>query len=87
MQNLKQVANRQQEAIVADEAFARYVMKGSAIESKLEILPENIAVKDIHLAVSKKNSRHQDIVIAFNVALDSMVKDGTYEKIISRHAL
>ena len=86
MAGLKRLAANQLDFIVVDEEEARYVMKGSAVESSLEFLPGTVAFEDIHLAVSKQNKHHQEIVIAFNKALDDMQADGSYQKIVDQYA-
>lgn len=87
MDGLKRLAANQLDFIAVDEEEARYVMKGSDVESSLEFLPGTVAFEDIHLAVSKQNRHHQAIVIAFNKALDDMQADGSYQEIVDQYAL
>jgi len=87
LKSLKRVAMNQLDFIVVDEQKARLAMKGSGVESSLTILPGTIAVEDIRLAVSKRNVNHQEIVLAFNEALDAMIEDGSYQEIIAKYAV
>lgn len=87
LQSLKRVASKKLDFIVVDEEQARYAMKASEMDSSLTVLPQTVAYEDVHLAVSKENEHHNEIVIAFNVALDAMVADGSYQKIVDEYAV
>lgn len=58
-------------------------MKGS--ENNLEILPQALSTKSVHIAVSKSNPKHLEIINKFNKALKAMKKDGTYATILKNH--
>ena len=56
------------------------------VESKnLEILPQSVGLSKLYIAVSKANPKHAEIIKAFNEALRSMQRDGTYQTIIESH--
>ncbi len=52
---------------------------------KLEILPQALSKRGTHIAVSKSNPAHAEIIVKFNKALESMKSDGTYDAIIKKH--
>ncbi len=52
---------------------------------KLEFLPKALISRGVHIAVSKSNPKHAEIIAKFNKALDSIKKDGTYDAIIKKH--
>lgn len=52
---------------------------------KLEFLPKALVTKGVHIAVSKSNPRHAEIITNFNKALESMKSDGTYDAILKKH--
>jgi polar amino acid transport system substrate-binding protein len=58
-------------------------MKGS--ENNLEILPQPLSIKGVHIAVSKSHPKHLEIINKFNKALKTMKKDGTYTAILKKH--
>ena len=58
-------------------------MKGSI--DKLQILPKPLISRGAHIAVSKSNPRHQEIIDRFNKALQDMKADGSYLRIIKKH--
>jgi len=58
-------------------------MKGSI--KNLEILPTALIIRGAHIAVSKDNPKHEEIIAGFNRALAMMKADGSYQAIFSRH--
>ena len=52
---------------------------------KLEVLPQALNKRGVHIAVSKSNPAHAEIIARFNQALKSMKNDGTYDAIINKH--
>ena len=52
---------------------------------KLEFLPQAVSIRGVHIAVSKSNPKHAEIISKFNEALESIKKDGTYDAIIKKH--
>ncbi len=61
----------------------RQYMKGSIKD--LEILPTPLIIRGAHIAVSKGNPKHEEIIAGFNKALATMKADGSYQEIFSRH--
>ncbi|NOQ17228.1 MAG: transporter substrate-binding domain-containing protein [Methyloprofundus sp.] len=58
-------------------------MKGS--KNSLEILAQPLSTKSVHIAVSKSNPKHLEIINKFNQALKAIKKDGTYAAILKKH--
>jgi polar amino acid transport system substrate-binding protein len=53
----------------------------------LEFLPNPLIKRGVHIAVSKSNPRHKEIIAKFNKALEAMKNDGTYESILKKHEM
>lgn len=87
IQSLLRLVNGQVDLALGDEWVLRHeiaqYLRNSA--EGLEILPQPLEVRDLHLAVSRQHPRHEAIVQAFDAAMEAMRKDGTYERIIDRH--
>ena len=53
--------------------------------ANFEFLPKPLAVRGIHIGVSRENPNHEKIAADFNKAIAAMKKDGSYDKIIEKH--
>jgi len=53
--------------------------------TNLQILPQALAKKGVHIAVSRSNPKHIEIINSFNQALQSIKEDGTYDAILKKH--
>jgi polar amino acid transport system substrate-binding protein len=53
----------------------------------LEFLPKSLIKRGVHIAVSKSNPQHKEIIAKFNKALKAMKSDGTYKSIIKKHEM
>ncbi|MCK5354368.1 MAG: transporter substrate-binding domain-containing protein [Methyloprofundus sp.] len=51
----------------------------------LEFLPNSLIKRGVHIAVSKSNPKHKEILTKFNKALKTMKSDGTYQSILKKH--
>jgi polar amino acid transport system substrate-binding protein len=51
----------------------------------LEFLPNVLIKRGVHIAVSKSNPNHKEIIAKFNKALKSMKSDGTYDDILKKY--
>ena len=72
------------DAIVIDEAFARYIKKIKEDQSKKPlyvILDENYGKEEMAVAAKKGNKK---LIEEIEKAIDELRKDGTYQKIYSR---
>lgn len=88
LENILRVLNRQIDLTLDDERVLQYQIRHnmSSNKDKLVMLPKPISTNGLHIAVSKQNPRHQEIVQAFDKAIAGMKKDGSYERIIKAHA-
>jgi polar amino acid transport system substrate-binding protein len=50
-----------------------------------EILDKPLAVRGIHIGVSRENPDHEKIVDGFNKAILAMKKDGSFDAIVAKH--
>lgn len=87
IQNIDSVLKKKIDATIADERVLKYKINSLMKHNKklFKILPKPISIKGLHVAVSRKNSKHKEIVAAFNKALITMKNDGSYLKILQRH--
>ena len=87
VQNIDSVLKKRLNGAIADERVFIYKIKKmlKTQKSLLTILPNPVSTKSLHVAVSKRNPRHKEIVAAFNKALATMKGDGSYLKIIKSH--
>ena len=87
LQNLLFLTQDQIDMTLGDIRKIRYeinkYMKSSM--KNLEILPNALIKRGVHIAVSKSNPHHKEIIARFNKALKSMKSDGTYEGIMKKH--
>jgi len=51
----------------------------------LQILPQALATKSVHIAVSRSNPNHTEIINTFNLGLQKIKADGTYDAILKKH--
>jgi len=87
IQNLLFLTQENIDMTLGDVRKIRYeinkYMKSSM--TKLEILPQALIKRGAHIAVSKSNPDHIEIIDKFNKALESMKRDGTYDAILKKH--
>ena len=72
------------DAIVVDEAYAKYIKNTEEKEAGKElyrILDENFGIEEMGIAAKKGNKK---LIEAIEKAIDELRKDGTYQKIYSR---
>ncbi len=83
IQNLLMLVNRKIDLTVGDELALRHEITEFMPSQMaiLEFMPHAIAFKDLHIAVSRLNPQHEQIVTDFNKAFAKMKADGTLEKI------
>jgi polar amino acid transport system substrate-binding protein len=88
LQNLNALALGEIDLTPGEARKIRYVlneyMKGSI--EKLEMLPTPLIRRGTHIAVSRTNPKHEEIISRFNKALQEMKADGTYDRIVEKHA-
>lgn len=87
IQNLLKLKQGRLDLVVDDELVLLYEINQYMPNSigDFVILPKPLAVRGIHIGVSRENPNHAKIVAAFDKAIEAMKKDGSYEKIIQKH--
>ena len=87
IQNLLKLTQGRVDLTLDDELVLQYdinrYMPNSM--SELEFLPKPLAVRGIHIGVSRENPDHAKIVADFNKAIQDMKKDGTFDSIVAKH--
>jgi len=63
-------------------AMNKYIPTGA---EKLEFLEQPLAVRSLRIGISKKNPNHRKIAARFDKAIQDMIKDGSYRKILEKH--
>ncbi|MDX1408294.1 MAG: hypothetical protein R3330_09175, partial [Saprospiraceae bacterium] len=53
--------------------------------AQLELVAEPLAVRGIHIGVSRKHPEYEKIVADFNSAIAAMKADGSYDRIVQQH--
>jgi len=87
IQNLLKLKQGRLDLAVDDELVLLYEINQYMPNSRNDfvILPKPLAVRGIHIGVSRENPHHAAIVAAFDKAIEAMKKDGSYEKILQKH--
>ena len=87
IQNLLKLKQGRLDLVVDDELVLLYEINQYMPNSmqQFEFLPKPLAVRGIHIGVSRENPNHAKIAAAFDKAIEEMKKDGSYDKIIHKH--
>lgn len=87
IQNLLKLTQGRIDLTLDDELVLQYEINQYMPNSmqELEFLPKPLAVRGIHIGVSRENPDHEKIVAAFNKAIGEMKKDGSYDTIVAKH--
>ena len=87
IQNLLKLTQGRIDLTLDDELVLQYEINQYMPNSmaELELLPKPLAVRGIHIGVSRENPDHEKIAADFNKAIADMKKDGSYDLIVSKH--
>ena len=87
IQNLLKLTQGRIDLTLDDELVLQYEINQYMPNSmkNLEFLPKPLAVRGIHIGVSRENPDHAKIVAAFNKAIKAMKKDGSFDAIVAKH--
>ena len=87
IQNLLKLVQGRIDLTLDDELVLQYQINRYMPHSmsELEFLPKPLAVRGIHIGVSRENPDHAKIVAAFNKAVKDMKKDGSFDAIVAKH--
>ena len=89
LENILAVLNDKVDLTLDDERVLKYVMAKNIDadnRAKLVIVPKPLSKNGLYIAVSRQNPKHQEIVKAFDNAVQAMRKDGTYDRILKAHS-
>lgn len=72
-----------------DEYVARYYLarESPKVRDSVEFLPKPLSENSLHILVSLKNPKHQQIVAGFDREIAAMKADGSYDKLLRRHGM
>lgn len=72
-----------------DEYVARYYLarESAKVRSAVEFLPKPLSENSLHILVSLKNPRHEQIVAGFDREIAQMKADGSYAQLMKRHGM
>jgi polar amino acid transport system substrate-binding protein len=89
IQNLLKLTQGRIDLTLDDELVLQYEINRYMPNtmSELEFLPKPLAVRGIHIGVSRENPDHAKIVAAFNKAIQDMKKDGSFDTIVATHSI
>ncbi len=89
IQNLLFLTQEKIDMTVGDVRKIRYeINKYMKTNMKdLEFLPKSLIKRGVHMAVSKSNPQHKEIIAKFNKALKAMKNDGTYKSIMKKYEM
>jgi len=87
IQNLLKLTQRRIDLTLDDELVLQYEINRFLphTQTQLEFVSEPLAVRGVHIGVSRKHPEYARIVADFNAAIAAMKKDGSYNKIVQQH--
>lgn len=87
IQNLLKLTQRRLQLVLDDELVLQYEINRfmPAAMKNLEFVQRPLAVRGVHIGVSRKNPEHAVIVADFNKAMQEMIDDGSYSTIVEKH--
>ena len=83
--NFRKLIGKRLDLIVADRYVGEYILKTKmpASLNDVEFVSPPLIEHKLYVCISKKTRNAQEKISAFNRGLESMKKDGTYQKILS----
>ncbi|MBM3106358.1 transporter substrate-binding domain-containing protein [Pseudomonas sp. V1] len=71
---------------VEDEHVARYMLQREtrSLRDSVEFIDKPLGENTLHILVSLKNPRHEQIIAGFNRAIQEMRADGSYDRLLKR---
>jgi len=72
-----------------DEYVARYYLarESPKVRSAVEFLPKPLSENSLHILVSLKNPKHEQIVAGFDREIAAMKADGSYARLLKAHGM
>jgi polar amino acid transport system substrate-binding protein len=86
---VRMVAADRVKLTLEDEYVARYYLarESSTVRNAVEFLPKALSENSLHILVSLKNPRHEQIVAGFDREIAAMKVDGSYQRLIRQHGM
>ncbi|WP_415771936.1 substrate-binding periplasmic protein [Pseudomonas sp. LB3P38] len=86
---VRMVAADRVKLTLEDEYVARYYLarESAKVRNAVEFLPNPLSENSLHILVSLKNPRHEQIVAGFDREIAAMKVDGSYQRLIKQHGL
>ncbi|WP_130906014.1 transporter substrate-binding domain-containing protein [Pseudomonas sp. Sample_22] len=86
---VRMVAADRVKLTLEDEYVARYYLAREPVKVRnaVEFLPKPLSENGLHILVSLKNPRNEQIVAGFDRAIATMKADGSYERLLRQHGM
>ena len=86
---VRMVAADRVKLTLEDEYVARYYLarEPAKVRNAVEFLPKPLSENGLHILVSLKNPKHEQIVAGFDRAIAAMKADGSYERLLKQHGM
>lgn len=86
---VRMVAAGRVKLTLEDEYVARYYLarESSKVRDAVEFLPKPLRENSLHILVSLKNPRHEQIVAGFDREIAAMKVDGSYQRLMKLHGM
>ena len=86
---VRMLAARRVRLTVEDEYVARFHLarESPRVRNAVEFLPKTLSENSLHILVSLKNPRHQQIVAGFDREIAAMKADGSYARLLKQHGM
>ena len=86
---VRMVAANRVKLTLEDEYVARYYLarESTKVRNAVEFLPKPLSENSLHILVSLKNPRHEQIVAGFDREIAAMKVDGSYQRLMKQHGL
>ncbi|MBN0979276.1 transporter substrate-binding domain-containing protein [Pseudomonas hygromyciniae] len=74
---------------VEDEYVARFYLarESPRVRNAVEFLPKPLSENSLHILVSLKNPKHEQIVAGFDREISKMKADGSYARLLKQHGM
>ena len=86
---VRMLAARRVRLTVEDEYVARFHLarESPRVRNAVEFLPKTLSENSLHILVSLKNPRHEQIVAGFDREIARMKVDGSYARLLKQHGM
>ncbi|MEO4012164.1 MULTISPECIES: substrate-binding periplasmic protein [Pseudomonas] len=86
---VRMVAANRVKLTLEDEYVARYYLarESTKVRNAVEFLPKPLSENSLHILVSLKNPRHEQIVAGFDREIAAMKVDGSYQRLMKLHGM